>query len=99
MILRLYRAIVHEGQQTAFREFLEQTAIPTLQAQDGMEHLIVGWPHESSPREFSLTMVWRDMDTLKEFTGEGWNEAVVDPDEAHILEATYVSHYNLNKPA
>ncbi len=81
-ILRLYRAVVHDGQQQAFRKFLEETAIPILRNSDGMERLIVGWPHKDSPREFSLVMVWRDLDALKGFTGENWNNAVVHSDEA-----------------
>lgn len=96
MILRLYRAIVHEGRQDGFRKFIEETAIPVLNAQDGMERLHVGWPHETSPREFSMVMVWRDLDALKTFTGEDWDQAVVHPDEADLLEETFVSHFHVD---
>ena len=98
MILRIYRAVVYEGQQGAFRQFFEEIAIPTLNAHEGLEELIVGWPHENAPREFSMVQVWRDLNALKAFTGEDWESAVVHPDEAHLLEETFVTHYNVEGP-
>ncbi len=96
MILRVYRAITHEGKQAQFTAFLKETAIPTLEGWDGMEEMTVGWPHETSPCEFSLVMKWRDLDALISFTGNRWNEAVVHPDEAHLLVTSYVSHFELD---
>ncbi len=98
MILRVYRAVVCEGQQAAFQAFLEETAIPVLRACKGMSALRVGWPHEASPREFSMIMEWETLEDLIAFTGENWREAVVHPDEAHLLEASYVSHFHLRAP-
>jgi len=95
VILRVYRAVVHEGQEAAFRAFFEETAIPTLNATDGMERLIVGWPRPEDPQAFSMVQIWRDLDAMKAFTGEAWREAVVHPDEAHLLKETSVHHYNV----
>lgn len=98
MILRVYRAVVHDGQQDAFRQFLEQTAIPVLEGHNGMRSLTVGWLHVLSPREFSLIMIWETIDDLIGFTGPEWRGAVVHPDEAHLLEASYVSHFEVDAP-
>ncbi len=97
MILRVYRAITHEGQQDAFRAFLQNIAIPTLDKIDGMVSLTMGWPHETNPRMFSMIMIWRDLDALIGFTDENWREAVVHPDEAHLLEASFVDHFNVGE--
>jgi hypothetical protein len=95
MILRFFRAIVHEGQQSDFRSFFLGTALPSVRSHDGLESVSIGLPHEASPAEFSMVMVWRDLDALKGFTGENWHEAVIHPDEAHLLKETHVHHYEL----
>ena len=42
-----------------------------------------------------MLTVWRDLNALKEFAGENWREAVIHPDEAHLLKETHVHHYEL----
>ena len=93
MIVRFFRAIVHDGKQEEFKTFFLDTALPLVRSQDGLISASVGLPHESSPNEFSMVMVWRDLQALKGFAGETWGQAVVHPDEAHLLEKTFVSLY------
>jgi len=95
MILRFFRAIVHEGKQTEFRKFFLGRALPGVRSQAGLESVSVGLPHAASPTEFSMVMVWRDLEALKGFTGENWQRAVIHPDEAHLLKETHVYHYEL----
>ena len=94
MIVRVFRGIVHEGKQDEFETFFRETALPLLEKQDGLVSVSVGLPHESSPREFMMTTVWRDHDSMIGFTGPEWETAVVHPDEAHLLEKTIVHHYH-----
>jgi len=43
-----------------------------------------------------VVTVWRDLDSLKKFTGERWNEPVIHPNEAPLLEGKpKVEHYTL----
>ena len=93
MIIRVFRAIVHDGKQDEFASFFRDTAIPLLKSQPGMVRLSVGWPMEPSPNEFMMTTVWADLESLKGFAGEDWRQAVVDPSEAHLLDETFVHHY------
>lgn len=93
MIIRVFRAIVHDGQQDAFKTSFLDTALPLVRSQDGLLSASVGLPHPSSLDEFSMVMVWRDMDALQGFAGEDWDKAVIHPDEAHLLRETHVYHY------
>lgn len=95
MILRIFRAIVHDGKQDEFRAFFLGTALSGVRSSAGLESVSVGLPTEESPNEFSMVMAWRDLEALKQFTGEKWREAVIHPDEAHLLKATHVYHYRL----
>ena len=93
MITRFFRAVVHDGQQGPFKKFFLETALPLVRSQKGLLSVSVGLPLEASPNEFSMFMVWRDLDALKGFAGETWTEAVVHPDEAHMLKEIHVHHY------
>ena len=93
MIIRVFRAIVHDGRQDEFARFFRETAIPLLESQPGMMELTVGWPMTDSPNEFMMTTTWSDLESLRAFAGEDWSNAVIDPSEAHLLRETFVHHY------
>ena len=93
MIIRVFRAIVHPGKQREFEQFFLNKALPKIKAQPGLVSVMVGKPIESSPAEFLMTTVWQDVNALKGFAGEQWQNAVIDPDEVHLLKETFVHHY------
>jgi heme-degrading monooxygenase HmoA len=95
MIIRFFRAVIRDGEQEAFKSFFFRTALPFVRSQKGLESVTIGLPHASTPNEFSMLTVWRDLSALKEFAGENWREAVIHPDEAHLLKETHVHHYEL----
>ena len=93
MIIRFFRAIVHDGRQDAFEAFFLGTALPSVRSHEGLVSAIVGLPHASAPNEFSMLMIWRDIAALKGFAGEKWQNAVIHPDEADLLKETHLYHY------
>lgn len=94
MVIRFFRALVHDGRQNEFRKFFLETALPLVRSQNGLVSVSVGLPHETSPNEFAMVTVWRDLETLKNFTGDAWNRAVIHQDEEHLLKETHVHHYH-----
>jgi hypothetical protein len=42
-----------------------------------------------------MTMLWRDVDAIKVFAGESWQEARIEPGEAHLIKSTALQHYEL----
>ena len=95
MILRFFRAITHQGMENEFGKFFLGTMLPIVRKQDGLISVSVGRPHENSPSEYSMVMVWRDLDALKGFSGEDWEKPVIHPDEKHLLKETHLYHYYL----
>jgi heme-degrading monooxygenase HmoA len=93
MIIRVFRATVHDGKQDEFRKFFLETAVPLLTSQPGMLGLTVGWPMAASPAEFMMTTMWSDLESLQAFAGDEWAKAVIHADEAHLLQETFVHHY------
>ena len=94
MIIRFFRAIVHDGQAEAFKTLFVETILPLVRSQDSLISASIGLPHEISPNEFSMLMHWRDTEAIKKFAGDNWQTAVVLPEEAHLLKETIVYHYH-----
>lgn len=92
-IIRVFRAVVHSGQEAAFADFFLNEALPLVKRQDGLLAVQVGLPLRDGEREFLMVTTWRDTDALKGFAGERWSEAVVDPRERPFLSRTSVTHY------
>ena len=42
----------------------------------------------------AFVTVWKDVESIKAFAGECWQEAVIAPDEEHLLEDTWIRHYD-----
>jgi hypothetical protein len=93
VIIRVFRPTVRPGQQDAFERFLRETAIPLVGKQDGMLAQHVGLPFEPDGREFVYISVWKDVDSIRSFAGENWQEAVIDPSEEEMLEETSIEHF------
>jgi len=95
MIIRVFEVTVHEGKEEAFREFLVSTALPLMRRQEGLVSITAGAPRPETPRRFCLVMVWRDLEALAAFAGPDWQQAHVHPDEAELVDARRLTHYEL----
>jgi heme-degrading monooxygenase HmoA len=93
MIIRVFHVQVQPGMRGDFERFLRDVAIPRLQAQAGLLQLHVGAPMEETPDEFAVVLIWKDLASLQAFTGPQWREAVILPEEAHLLKSTRLHHY------
>ena len=93
MIIRIFRAYVHDGKQEEFQQFFLETALPLVKQQEGLVSATIGTPVPSTPNEFVMITTWKDLDSLKHFAGEHWEKAVIHPKEQHLLFNTTVHHY------
>lgn len=61
----------------------------------GIVEVLPGAPHTTSPREFSFVMIWKDLEALKAFVGEDYENPHIDPAEAKLVESRRILHYEL----
>jgi len=95
MIFRLFRARVRPGQEETYRHFLERTTVPFLRKQAGCLEVRVG--HHYTPdgeSEYMVLSVWDSMDHLRVATGARWDQPVIDPEEAPLLSASDIDHFD-----
>jgi len=95
MILRVFHVTVHDGMATEFEEFFRTIAIPQVKNWPGMLSIATGKPNPETPNDFCMTMIWKDVEALKNFAGENWREARIEPEEEHLIASNSVAHYEL----
>ncbi|MGH8835512.1 MAG: antibiotic biosynthesis monooxygenase family protein [Actinomycetes bacterium] len=95
MIIRVFRPTIHSGKEREFEAFLHDTAVPLVSRQPGLVAQHVGKPRDSSSTEYVYVTVWEDVESIRAFAGARWQEAVITTDERHLLEDTWIGHYEV----
>ena len=93
MIVRLFRARVHPGKEDEFERFVLGTGLPMVRAAEGCTHVTAGKSRWSEQPEFVVVTHWNSADALQAFAGSDWQQAVIEPEEAHMLTDVFCDHY------
>ncbi len=93
MIVRVFRVRVLPGKTQEWQDKVETISIPWLRKQEGLITFYPGKPIEPEGREFSMTSIWRDVDSIRKAVGEEWQRAVLLEDEAALVEAVEMHHF------
>jgi heme-degrading monooxygenase HmoA len=95
MITRVFIPTIRPGREEDFELFLRETAIPLVSQQPGLVTQNVGRRHAPcTTTDYLYLSVWEDVGAIRAFAGENWQQAVITPDEAHLLEHAWIGHYN-----
>ena len=94
-IIRIFQVVTHEGKEAEFETFFRKTAVPLMKSQTGIEQLVFGLPRAETPNEFSIVMVWKDLEAMKDFVGEEWRNPHIMPEEAVLVRERTIKHYEL----
>jgi heme-degrading monooxygenase HmoA len=95
VIIRVFRPTIHPGKEAEFEAFLQETAVPLVSRQSGIVAQHVGKPRGPGSTEYLFVTVWEDVESIRAFAGDRWQEAVITPDEAHLLKDTWIGHYEV----
>ena len=95
MIIRVFRPTIHPGKEHEFEAFLRDTAIPLVSQQSGLVAQHVGKPRDPSSTEYLYVTVWEDVESIRAFASERWPEAVMTPNEEHLLKDTWIQRYEV----
>ena len=93
MIIRVFRVKVRRSHISDFKRLVQEQSIPWLKNSDGMLDCIPGEPIDRDKREFLMISMWRDLDSLKAFAGEDWEDPVVTEDEAPLVVEMSAEHF------
>ena len=98
MILRQFQVTIHEGKEQEFEDIFRDEILPMVKAHEGLQWVAAGKPWNGEPNVFCMTMLWRDLESIKEFAGADWEEARIEPQEAHLIKSTKLDHFELLGP-
>jgi heme-degrading monooxygenase HmoA len=93
VVIRVFRPTIHPGKEAEFESFLRETAVPLVSRQSGIVAQHIGRPRDPSSTEYLFVTVWEDVESIRAFAGERWQEAVIAPEEEHLLKNTWIGHY------
>jgi len=93
VIIRVFRAQIHPGKEGEFERFVRETGVPTVQAQAGCSHMAWGRSRWSDQPEFVVVTHWDSVAALEAFAGPRWQQAVIEPEEKHMLAQVFCDHY------
>jgi heme-degrading monooxygenase HmoA len=95
MIIRVFQVSTHSGKEAEFGKFFHETAIPLMKRTPGLVSITPGAPRPESPTQFCMVMIWKDLKSLKAFVGEDYQSAHIHPDEAELVRARTIKHYEM----
>jgi heme-degrading monooxygenase HmoA len=93
MIVRVFRARVHPGKEDEFERFVIETGVPMVRTAEGCTHVTAGKSRWNEQPEFVVVTYWRSVDALQAFAGPDWQQAVIEPQEEHMLAEVFCDHY------
>jgi len=93
VVVRVFRVRVHSGKEDEFERFVIETGVPMVKAQEGCTHVTAGKSRWSEQPEFVVVTHWRSVDALQAFAGPDWQQAVIEPEEEHMLAEVFCDHY------
>jgi len=93
--MRIFQVVVRPGKEAEFSKFFHETAIPLMKGTNGIVSVLPGAPRADSPREFSFVMVWKDLQALKAFVGDDYQNPHIIPAEQDLVESRTIKHYDL----
>jgi heme-degrading monooxygenase HmoA len=64
-----------------------------VKAQAGCSQVAWGRSRWSDQPEFVVVTHWDSVAALEAFAGPRWPEAVIEPDEEHLLAEVFCNHY------
>ena len=94
MVIRVFRARVQPGKQAAFERYFREVGLPRLRSQDGLIECYAGRPADQNPYEFVAVSIWRDVDALKTYVGQHWQDTSPTQEQEHLLREIFVHHYD-----
>ncbi len=93
MIIQIFKVSIFEDKIETFHKFFTETAMPLVQRQPGLVSMTAGLPRPETPTEFSMVMVWENVDAIRAFAGEDWQQPHIAPDEADLVRDRKLAHY------
>ncbi|MFK8036239.1 MAG: antibiotic biosynthesis monooxygenase [Hyphomicrobiales bacterium] len=94
MITRIFRVRVPEDLKEEFETLFQSTSLNAFAGASGFISAQIGRPTLGTANEYVMISVWENIESLKCFTGENWNEAHIPSGMERFVSEYWVHHYS-----
>jgi len=91
-IVRVFRARPKPGKAAELEAQMREHAIPGVAAAEGLVSYTAGTPHGATG-EFLMVSVWEDLNAVRAFAGDDWEQPVLYADTADLIDEMWLHHY------
>jgi heme-degrading monooxygenase HmoA len=95
MITRVFRVKVPLSLHQEFECKFRAISIPAVEAQPGFVSVFVGRPIQFAPEEFVMISTWQNEQSIRDFAGGQWNQAVIPEGMEQFVAECWVHHYEI----
>lgn len=95
VIIRVFRACARPGMSETHEQLMREVSMPLVEAQRGLVAFYVGRPIGSNADEYTMVSLWEDLEALRAFAGDDWEQAVIPEPQRPSLYEVNVHHYEV----
>ncbi|WP_196137453.1 antibiotic biosynthesis monooxygenase family protein [Aliikangiella sp. G2MR2-5] len=93
MIIRVFRVKVQKESSKAFERDFESISVPLVKSQTGVISVEFGRALSDFDNEYIMISHWSDIDSLKQFAGDSWQQAMIPHGMEQYIKECWVYHY------
>lgn len=94
MIIRIFRARLKHGARMAYTRLCYETSLPVMHVQPGCRAAYIAPARPDQQDQFVVVSVWNDLASMRAYIGDDWEQPILAPGEASLLEWARVEHYD-----
>lgn len=94
MVIRIFRARLTSGARAAYIRLCYETSIPLMQGAPGCRAAYIAPTRPDRADDFIVVSVWDDLAAVRAYVGDDWEQPILVPGEASLLEWARVEHYD-----
>ncbi len=92
MITRIFKILVEPTLQNEFEEKFQTISVPFVKKHQGLISVSIGKSLQIQ-NEYIMISVWKDIEALKQFTGETWEQPIIPEGMEKFVSKYWVHHY------
>jgi len=93
MITRVFRVQIHKECIAEFENDYKNVSVPLVKSQKGLVSVETGRPLDNHSNEYIMISHWSDIESLKQFVGESWQEALIPHGMEKYIKQCWIHHY------
>ena len=93
MITRIFRVRVPTPLHSEFELKFASISVDAVKSQPGLISVSIGRPTQWTPEEYAMMTTWQNEQSLCEFAGDNWNQAVIPLGMEKFVSECWIHHY------